>query len=75
MSDWLEDFWGDLLSEEPARIIAAWELLDAESREAIHAHLQRMVSEDGWANVQRDAARAALNAIDSNKKPSSGAGG
>ncbi|MHB8748876.1 MAG: hypothetical protein ACYDBJ_06775 [Aggregatilineales bacterium] len=65
MADWLEDFWGDLLSEEPLRIIAAWELLDAEAQVAIHAHLQRMMIEDGWADVQRDAARAALHAIDS----------
>ncbi len=65
MADWLEDFWGDLLSEEPLRIIAAWELLDMESQTAIHAHLQRMVIEDGWAEVQRDAARAALYTIDS----------
>lgn len=64
MSDWLETLWSDLLSEEPLRVMAAWELLDVESQAAIHAHLQRMVSEDGWANVQRDAARTALSAID-----------
>jgi len=64
MDDWLEDFWGDLLSEEPQRILAAWELLDAAAQAAIRAHLRRMVSEEGWADVQRAAARAALATID-----------
>ena len=70
MDDWLEDFWGDLLSAEPLRIIAAWELLDAEAQAAIYAHLQRMIMEEGWAEVQREAARAALETIDSADKKS-----
>lgn len=65
MSDWLEEFWGDLLSEEPLRIAAAWATLDTEERQAIHTHLGRMANEDGWTDGQRQAARAALDVIGS----------
>ena len=68
MDEWLEDFWGELLSEEPMRIIAAWDLLDAEAQLAIRAHLQRMTTETGWADVQRDAAGSALAAIETEDK-------
>lgn len=61
MDKWLEDFWADMLSEEPAKIRAAFaRLRDDEERAAILAHLRRMATEDGWATVQRDSARAAL---------------
>lgn len=65
MDKWLEEFWGDLLSEEPLRIVAAWKLLDAVAQAAIRTHLQRMATEEGWADVQRDAARTTLATIDS----------
>ncbi len=65
MSDWLEKFWGDLLSEEPARVAAAWALLQAaDERQAVRDHLHKMATEAGWANVQRQAARAALAVIE-----------
>ncbi len=65
MSDWLEEFWGDLLSEEPTRIAAAWALLQAaDERQAVRDHLHKMATEDGWASVQRQAALAALAAIE-----------
>lgn len=63
MSDWLETLWGDLLSEEPDRVIAAFVTLPADEQAAIMAHLGRMVSEDGWADVQRQSAGAAIRAI------------
>jgi hypothetical protein len=63
MSDWLETLWGDLLSEEPDRVVAAFVTLPADEQTAILAHLGRMVSEDGWAEVQRQSAGAALRAI------------
>ena len=61
--DELEDFWGDILSEEPARIVAAWLTLDAAEQIAIRDHLTRMANEEGWLKEQRAAAQAALNAI------------
>ena len=63
--DWLEEFWGDLLSEEPLRIVAAWSTLNNEEKLIIHEHLVKMSSDEGWADVQRDAAIIALQAIDS----------
>ena len=62
--DWLDDLWGDLLSEEPLRIIAVWVTLDAESQTTVHQHLERMTSEDGYADSQRESARTALAVID-----------
>jgi hypothetical protein len=63
-SDWLEEFWGDLLSEEPTRVAAAWAMLQAaEEQQAVREHLRKMATEEGWADVQRQAARAALAVI------------
>jgi hypothetical protein len=61
--NWLDEFWADLLSEEPLRITAAWITLDAESQGSVREHLQRMVSEDGWQESQREAAQVALEVI------------
>ncbi len=63
MSDWLEEFWSDVLSEEPLRIMAAWVRLDSQEKAAVHTHLKRMVTEAGWLEVQRVAAAAALRVI------------
>jgi hypothetical protein len=60
----LEEFWADILSEEPDRVIAAWLSLAAEEQAAVKAHLQTMTTEDGWAEVQRQAAMVALYAIE-----------
>jgi hypothetical protein len=72
--DWLEAFWGDLLSEEPPRIVSAWARLEAEEREGVFDHLVRMAREPGWAEVQRTAAQAALHAISRSETPGSQAG-
>ncbi len=64
MDEWLEKFWGEVLSHDPQRILSAMgSLEDAEEREAIIAHLKRMVTEDGWAEPQRISAEAALKAL------------
>lgn len=65
--NWLEEFWGDILSEEAIRIVAAWVTLDTESQTAVRDHLQRMATEEGWADSQRESAKAALSVI--NEKP------
>lgn len=64
MDDELEILWGNLLSEEVDKILAAWNGLDTEEQAAIHAHLLRMATEEGWSAAQQTAARAALNTID-----------
>lgn len=64
MDNWLERFWGEILSREPARIQAAMATLeDAEQREGVIAHLRRMTTEEGWLEPQRISAQAALEAL------------
>ena len=64
MDKWLEKFWGEVLSRDPQRILAAMSIIkDAEEREAIIAHLQRMATEEGWLEPQRISAKAALAAL------------
>ena len=63
MSDWLEMLWNNLLSEDPKRIVAMWVELPADDQASIWAHLYKMTTEDGWADVQRESAQAAIDAI------------
>ncbi len=63
MTNELEEFWGDILSEEPIRIVAAWVTLTIEEKIAVQDHLERMATEPGWATIQREAAQVALLAI------------
>lgn len=59
----IEDLWAELLSREASRVIAAWKTLGPEEQMAVKAHLTRMAVEDGWLEVQRDSALAALEAL------------
>lgn len=61
---WLDEFWADLLSEEPLRITAAWVTLDTESQQKVLEHLQKMATEEGWQPAQRESALAALAVLD-----------
>jgi len=58
-----EEFWEALLSEEPPRIRRAWLELTDEEAVAVLEHLQRIESEAGWAEVQRQSATTALTVI------------
>lgn len=58
-----EALWAELLSEEPARVRKAWLALDDDEADAVLAHLNKMTKEEGWADVQRESAAAALRAI------------
>lgn len=69
--DWLEEFWADILSETPSRVMAAWSALDSQAKTAVYDHLRRMATEDGWAQVQRAAAEVALAAIGEYTPPAS----
>lgn len=61
----IEDFWGKILSEDPVQIRAAYLALPAgDERDAVYEHLQAMVTEDGYAEVQRESAGAALQVIE-----------
>jgi hypothetical protein len=62
-----ELLWSRLLSGDPARIRAAWNLLDAEEQEGVRRHLQTMAGETGWQTGQRLAARAALECLEADR--------
>jgi hypothetical protein len=61
--DPLEIFWDAILSRQPDQIRAAYMPLGAADRRDLIAHLQRMVSEEGWHPEQRKSAQAALETI------------
>jgi hypothetical protein len=58
-----EELWERLLSGEPGQIREAFALLGADEQAAVFAHLERMVSEEGWQPGQRASAQAALEAL------------
>lgn len=59
--------WDELLSRQPERVRAAYASLETSERQAVIAHLKRMVHEPGWQSEQRISARAALTALQSEK--------
>jgi hypothetical protein len=59
----LDNFWEELLSEDPARIRRAWGDLTDEEALAVLDHLRRMAEEEGWHPDQRRAAAAALRVV------------
>lgn len=63
-NEWLEYFWGEILSRDPQRTQAAFAALEADDeREAILVHLCKMATEAGWAEPQRISAQVALVAL------------
>ena len=58
-----EIIWDALLSREEDQIRPAFLALDAETRQAVGAHLRVMTSEDGWHPEQVISAQAALDVI------------
>lgn len=64
MADWLEHFWGEVLSRDALRVKAAIQgLTDLDERMAVIAHLHNMATESGWTEPQRLSAQAALKAL------------
>ncbi len=61
--DDLEILWDSLLSRQPEAIREAFESLGESDQQAVIAHLQRMIAEDGWHPEQRLSAQAALQAL------------
>ncbi|HLY29262.1 MAG TPA: hypothetical protein VKQ72_23145 [Aggregatilineales bacterium] len=60
----LDAFWADLLSEETWRIQKAWGALNDEEKPYVMEHLNSMATDSGWAESQRDSAKAALIVIE-----------
>jgi hypothetical protein len=59
----LEELWERLLSGEAGQVLEAFSSLGADEQTAVLAHLERMVSEEGWQEAQRASAGAALEAL------------
>jgi len=72
MSHYLEEIWDDILSRRPARIRRRFNLLDAASRQEVMEHLNRMITEDGWQEVQVTSAQTALAALAENSRSDNG---
>jgi hypothetical protein len=63
MSDPFETLWTEILSRQEERVKAAYSLLSEEEQETVIAHLNKMVSEEGWHPEQVVSAITALEAI------------
>ncbi len=59
----LEQAWEDLLSREPERIESRFKSLDEKSQKTVIEHLNAMVTESGWHQVQVISAQKALNTL------------
>jgi hypothetical protein len=59
----VEQFWAAILSGEPALVQEAFQGLPQEEQTAVIAHLQEMVTGEGWAAIQRDSAQTALSIL------------
>ena len=63
MTDILEEFWTEVLSNEPHRVRSALTEVSAAERESVIRHLQRMAVEPGWSGAQRARGQTALDAL------------
>ena len=61
--DEIDQFWEDLLSEDPARIRRAWASLTDDECLAVLDHLRHMTEEAGWEPPQQQSAAAARQVI------------
>jgi hypothetical protein len=59
----LEEFWDNLLSRQPEKIISAYTKLNSNERTAVKRHLRRMTSEPGWHPQQQRSAKIAISAL------------
>lgn len=66
----VERLWADILSRDADRVRATWDTLNTEEKLAVHKHLLRMTTEDGWTEPQQISAQAALEAL--RDRPNSG---
>ncbi|MBP8973815.1 MAG: hypothetical protein KBH93_08040 [Anaerolineae bacterium] len=61
--DDLEYLWDGLLSRRAELIRAAWAALSRREQRAVHEHLVRMTTEEGWTAPQQKSARIALDIL------------
>ncbi|MCZ7539086.1 MAG: hypothetical protein M5U29_04045 [Anaerolineae bacterium] len=70
--DDLEYLWNGLLSHRAELIRAAWAALSRRERRAVHEHLVRMATEEGWTAPQQESARIALDVLAAQSPPEPG---
>ncbi len=63
-TDPLEALWDRLLSRRKEQVRAAFDQLEDSQKRHVLAHLQRMADEPGWHPQQRESAREALKALE-----------
>ncbi len=59
----LSHLWDELLSGDSDRVRQAFAGLELKEQQAVLAHLHEMAEGEGWQEGQREAARAALKAL------------
>jgi hypothetical protein len=62
-TDDLEELWSGLLSCDAGLVRRIWNDLTDDEAQAVAEHLQKMVTEEGFSEDQKQAAQAALEAI------------
>jgi hypothetical protein len=62
-----EQLWSDLLSANPDRIKTRWQSLSTDETQAVKAHLTNIVNDPDYSDVQKEAARTAMNVIETLK--------
>ena len=64
MTDPLQTFWDDILSEDPRKITKTFNSLTASEQQKILVHLYKMTNEPGWLSTQVQTASKAIKAIE-----------
>jgi hypothetical protein len=58
-----DELWDAILSRESDRVLIAWQQLNGGEQVSLLAHLERMITEDGWHPEQITSAQIALDVI------------
>jgi hypothetical protein len=64
MNDELQEFWDNIFSEQPEKIINAYSLLNARLQQSVIIHLYNIINEPGWQPAKVVAAQFAIDTIE-----------
>jgi hypothetical protein len=68
MTDPLQIFWDDILSENPMKITDTFNSLSASEQQKVLVHLYKMTNEPDWHSAQVQTASKAIEVIEENKQ-------
>jgi hypothetical protein len=68
MTDPLQAFWDDILSEDSTKISDTFKSLSATEQQKVLVHLYKMTNEPGWHSAQVQTASKAIQVIEENKQ-------